>query len=190
MTAFDDEPDLAMTYDPGTLRETYADEAAVRDRVDALQSEIRAAPDEIGELAARGELVARLRGIGELDEALDEATAAVDRAEIAGNAAQQHTARLRLAHVHQWRGEFGDSNVIFTELLSVADRFGPVIEAFTHQHAGKNDYDQGHFADAREHFARALTIRDELELPDDQRESSRLSLAAAERHLSGEQGDS
>ena len=98
-----------------------------------------------------------------------------------GNAAQQHTARLRLAHVQQWRGDFADSNMIFTELLAVAEQFGPVIEAFTHQHAGENDYEQGHWADAREHFARALALRDPLELPE--RDESEIALEAAERRL-------
>jgi hypothetical protein len=71
--------------------------------------------------------------------------------------------------------------MIFTELLSVADRFGPIIEAFTHQHAGNNDYDQGHWSDARRHFARAVAIRDEYELPE--AASSRFALDAAVRHL-------
>ena len=89
-------------------------------------------------------------------------------------------ARLRLAHVQQWRGDFVESNLIFTELLAVAAQFGPVIEAFTHQHAGMNDYDQGHWDDARAHFERALAIRDELEL--DEAEVSRVALDAAVRH--------
>jgi tetratricopeptide (TPR) repeat protein len=171
------------SLDPETLREIYADPAAVRARIDELRREIREAPDEIAELIARGDLVVLLRGLGELDEALNEGNAAVDRAEIAGTPAQQHTARVRLAHVHQWRGEFAESNLLFTELLAAAGQFGPVIEAFTHQHAGKNDYDQGHWSDAREHFARALQLRDQLELPDDQRRASRVALAAADRHL-------
>jgi tetratricopeptide (TPR) repeat protein len=171
------------TLDPETLRETYADPAAVATRIDALRAEVRSAPDNIAELLARGELVGLLRGSGRLDEALTEAKAAAERAEVVGSPAQQHTARVRLAHVHQWRGEFAEANVLFTELLAAAEQFGPVIEAFTHQHAGKNAYDQGHWADARDHFAQALRIRDELELPDEQRESSRLALAAAQRHL-------
>jgi tetratricopeptide (TPR) repeat protein len=174
---------LAFAFDPETLREVYADPAAVDRRIAELRAAARGAPDDIAELMARGELVGLLRASGRLDEALAEARLAVDRAELVGTPAQQHTARIRLAHVHQWRGEFGEANLLCTELLAVADQFGPVIEAYTHQHAGKNDYEQGHWADARDHFARALEIRDKLELPDDQRESSRLALAAAERHL-------
>jgi tetratricopeptide (TPR) repeat protein len=174
---------LEYVFDPESLRETYKEPDAVRARIEQLRGEVRAAPDDIAELLARGELVVLLRGAVQLDDALTEGMLAVDRAEIVGTSAQQHTARVRLAHIHQWRGEFAESNLLFTELLAVATQFGPVIESFTHQHAGKNDYDQGHWADARDHFETALRIRDELELPDDQRAASRLALAAAQRHL-------
>ena len=171
---------LEPVQDPETLRETYPDPAAARERVPQLRAEVRDALDEVDELRARGELVDFLRGLGELDDALAEARRAVDRAELAGTGAQQHLARLRLARVQQWRGEFGEANMIFTELLSVADRFGPVIDAFTHHHAGTNDYDQGHWSDAGEHFARAVALREQWEL--DEVEASRRALAAARRH--------
>jgi tetratricopeptide (TPR) repeat protein len=174
---------LAHSYDPQTLREHYADPAAVRARIEKLRAEIRTAPDEIAELLARGELVGILRAIGELDDALSEGRRAVERAELAGTQAQQHLARLRLAQVHQWCGDFAQSNLAFTELMNAAGQFGPVIAAFTHQHAGQNDYDQGHYADARAHFGRALAIRREFELPDDQIAASQLALDAAERRL-------
>ncbi len=171
----------AISYDAETLRESFA---AAADEVEAhrarLVGEIRDAPDETGELLARGDLIDLLRITGELDEALNEANAAVDRAEIAGTAAQQHLARLRLARVQQWRGQFVDSNPLYTELLAAAGQFGPVVEAFTHQHAGENDYDQEHWDDAREHFARALGVRERLELDD--ASLSRAALNAAERH--------
>lgn len=173
-----------FTIDPDTLHEVCADPAAVRGRIQQLHAEVRDALDEIDELRARGDLVEYLRALGDLDDALAEARRAVDRAEIAGNSAQQHTARLRLAHVQQWRGEYAESNMIFTELLAVAAQFGPVIEAFTHHHAGLNDYDQGHWADARAHFERAVALRAELEL--DEAEASRLALAAAVRHTTGD----
>ncbi len=174
---------LTPALDPDTLDESYPDPDAARAQAEELRAEIRSAPDEIGELVARGDLVDLLRGLGADEEALREATAAADRAEIAGNAAMQHTARLRLARVHQRRGEFADSNVIVTELLPAAEQFGPAVEAYTHHHAGLNDYAQGHWDDARDHFARALAIRDELELPDDERAASRLGLDAALRRL-------
>jgi tetratricopeptide (TPR) repeat protein len=173
----------AYHFDTETLHEVFDDREQAQARVPQLRAEIRDALDPIDELRARGELVSLLRGLGELDDALAEAQRAVDRADIAGNGAQQHTARLRLAHVQQWRGDFAESNMIFTELLSVADRFGPIVEAFTHQHAGKNDYDQGHWADARDHFARALAIREQFELPE--AASSELALDAAVRHAEG-----
>lgn len=174
---------LQPDFDAETLRESYPDSTAVQARIEQLHADIREAPDEIAELMARGELVDLLRASDATDEALNEGLAAVDRADIAGSPAQQHTARIRLANVHQLRGEFADSNVLFTELLAVAQQFGAVIDAYTHQLAGSNDYDQQHWADAREHFARASAIREELELADDEREASRLSLAASLRRL-------
>lgn len=173
------EPALAFTLDPATLREVYPDPAAVQDRIDSLRTDVRTAPDETGELIARNDLVDLLRATGDPDEALDEARAAVDRADIAGTAAQQHLARVRLGQIHTRRGEFAEANLEFTELGSGLRRFGPVIEAYTHQAAGLNAFDQQHWDDACEHFAAALRIRDELELDD--AEHSRTALAAAER---------
>ncbi|MDQ2748482.1 MAG: hypothetical protein M3Y44_02955 [Actinomycetota bacterium] len=172
-----------VRYDPGTLHEVYLHPAQVQARIEELRGEVRSAPDVIAELRARAELVDLLRGLGDLDDALAEGRRAVDRADIAGTAPQQHLARLRLAHVHQWRGDFVESNIAFTELLNAAEQFGPVIEAFTHQHAGTNSFDQQHDADAHGHFTRALAIRLEFELPDEDIASSRLAVDAAQRRL-------
>jgi hypothetical protein len=177
----------AHDLDPDTLREAYRDPAAVAARVQVLRTRIREAPDEVAELLARGELVDLLRGSGQLDAALQEAERAVGRAELAGTPPQQHLARLRLAEVHQWRGEFVESNLAFTELQANLKQFGPVIEAFTHEAAGKNAYDQRHFADAYEHFAKALAIREQLALPPEQIDASRLALRAAARRRDEEQ---
>ncbi|PZS19221.1 MAG: hypothetical protein DLM57_04555 [Pseudonocardiales bacterium] len=177
--------ELEVSYDPDTLREVYADQAAVRERISDLRASIPTASDSVAELLARGELVARLRGLGDLDDALAEGRLALQRAELVGTPVQQHLAVLRLAHVLQWRAEFAESNLLFTDLLTSLDRFGPVIEAFTHQRAGENAYDQRHYPEAIEHFARALAIRREFEAPEDQIASSRLALDAAERGVKG-----
>jgi tetratricopeptide (TPR) repeat protein len=175
--------ELVPAFDPDTLREIYPDPVAVQNTIASLRAEVISAPDHIDELRARGELVALLRATGELDEALVEGERARDRAELVGNHAQQHMARLRLAQVNQWRGEFAEANLAFTELLAASGQFGPIVDAATHQHAGLNDYDQGHWADAQEHFARAAMLRDELELEDGEPAQSHAALAAARRHL-------
>jgi tetratricopeptide (TPR) repeat protein len=175
--------ELEVSYDPHTLREVYADPAAVHANIEELREEVRTAPDVIDELRARGDLVELLRGVGELDEALAEGQRAVDRADIAGTAPQQHLARVRLAHVHQWRGEFVESNIAFTELLNAADQFGPIIEAYTHEHAGKNSFDQQHYADAHRHFTRALAIRRDFELPDEEIAPLQLAVDVANNRL-------
>jgi hypothetical protein len=181
---------LEPTYDAETLREVYADPEALRARITALRQDIRTAPDDVAELLARGELVVLLRGLGELDDALAEGRRAADRADMVGTAPQQHLARLRLAHVHQWRGEFAESTMLFTELLNGVGQFGPVIEAFTREQVGKNAYEQGLYSDAEVQFAFALTLRESFELPEEQIESSRLALAAARRHLKESTGGS
>jgi hypothetical protein len=87
--------------------------------------------------------------------------------------------------VYQCRGEFAESNLLHTELLNASGQFGPIVEAFTLDHAGRNEYDQGHYADARDHFGRALAIREQFELPE--AALSRVALTAAEQRLGEEQ---
>jgi hypothetical protein len=173
--------ELESTVDPDTLHEVYLDLGAVQLRAAALREDVRSAPDEIAEFVARGDLVDLLRGAGDLDAALAEGQRAADRAVVAGTPAQQHLARVRLATVQQWRGDFGESNVAFTELVHAAGQFGPVIAAFTHDRAGRNAFDQHDFAAAHDHFARALALLQEFELPADQIASARLAVDTASK---------
>ena len=164
--------DALRRLDPATLHEHTADPDAVRAGLAALRAAVRAA-----------ELVTDLRRLGEFDDARVEAQRAADRAEIAGTAAQQHLARLRLAQVHQYRGEFPDANVLFTELRAAAAQFGPVIEAFTELGAGSNAFDQRHWDDAEQRFARALALLAPLEVLE--AADARTGLAAVARARGG-----
>jgi len=185
MTEFDGDVPGAIepAYDSETLRETYEDLAAARARAEELQTDILAAEDTTAELLARTDLVDLLLGLGDTDEALTQAQQAADRADIAGTAAQQHLARIRLARAYQYAGDFGQSSAIFTELAHAATQFGPVIEAFTAQAIGANDYDQGHYREALGRFERALALREQYELSEAEVGQSRTSVAAATRHL-------
>lgn len=180
----EDFPDaIEPAYDPETLRETYDDPAAARARAEELRTDILAAEDTTAELLARTDLVDLLLGLGEHAEALAQAQQAADRADMAGTAAQQHLARIRLARAYQYAGDFGQSSAIFTELDHAATQFGPIIEAFTVQAIGGNDYDQGHYREALGRFERALALRQQYELPETEVAQSRTSVAATTRHL-------
>lgn len=175
---------IVPSYDAETLREQYDDLAAARARAEELRTDVLTAEDTTAELLARTDLVDLLLGLGELDGpdgALTQAEQASDRADTAGTAAQQHLARIRLARAYQYAGDFGQANAVFTELAHAAGQFGPVIEAFTAQAIGGNDYDQGHYEQARARFGRALAVREQYDLPAEQVEQSRVSLAAAIR---------
>ncbi|MGI8880979.1 MAG: hypothetical protein ACR2KJ_10840 [Jatrophihabitans sp.] len=170
---------IVSGYDPDTMHEMIGDFEALRTRTEQLRSELADEPDPPAELMLRGELVDRLRVGRQLDDVLAEADAALERSRAIGTAAQQHLACLRKAHVHQWRAEFGTSNAIFAQLVGHGNEFGPVVQAFTYQHAGKNLFDQGRFAEAADEFARALALREEFELPDDQLDSLATARAKA-----------
>jgi hypothetical protein len=178
---------IQIRYDPDTLHEIW-DEVEATEIVADLRREIATASDDIGELLSRAELVTMLRGVRDLDEALDEAERALSRAEVVGTSAHQHLARLRLAHVRQWRAEFEMSDSLFAGALLTVAKFGPVIEAFTVYHAGLNDYDQARYVAARQRFATALEIHQRLEFAPDEIAVSRLALTAATNRLAQELG--
>lgn len=171
------------SYDRETLRESYPqDDPAVAGRAEQLRADIRSAPDETAELLARGDLVDLLRRTDVLDEALNEALAAADRAEIAGTPAQQVLARLRLATVHLTRGEFADSNVLITELRAGSNsKLGPAISALIHQRSGENAFAQQHWHDAAYDFVVALALREEFGGSPDEIDMSRIALETARK---------
>lgn len=173
--------EIEASYDPQTLRERYDDPAAARARVEELRTDLLAAEDATAELLARTDLVDLLLGLGETDEALSQAQHAADRADMVGTAAQQHLARIRLGRAYQYGGDFAQSTALFTELAHAAAQFGPVIEAFTLQAIGGNDYDQSLFLEALESFERALALREKYGLSAGQITQSRVSVAAARR---------
>lgn len=176
---------LRMEYDPETLREIVR----VPDELRAARAELTAELDQIDERSDPA-AVARLAGqratvsraLGDLDLALADAERALAAAERTGDVTVITVARIRLAHVHQWREEFADSNGLFVRCLLDAPMLPGMLRSFVHQHAGKNLYDQGRFAEAAQQFAEALRLREDCGDPE-LVESSRLCLQAARQHL-------
>jgi tetratricopeptide (TPR) repeat protein len=178
--AVDLPPVPAHHIDPVTQREVADDPTALAASIATLTALLGTDPAD--ELAVRARLGVELRPAGRLDEALAVLTVAVELAR--ADPRRLHHARIRLAHVHQWRGDFGAADALFAELLAAAPAHGALTEAFTWQHAGRNAYDQGRYAEAGELFAAALAIRERVGAPVDQVESSRAALAAARREES------
>lgn len=174
-------PEPASSIDQETQQDVPADRAALAASIDALAALLaRGGLAAADELTIRARLGVELRRARRLDEAIAVVTAEVALARRVAEPWRVQHARIRLAHVHQWRGEYAVSDALFAELLAAAglpDR----TRAFTLQHAGRNAFDQGRWAEAERLFAAALEIRRRIGAPGDQLASSRDALAAARR---------
>jgi len=156
-------PPPAWRIDPETLRDVPDDPASLDVSIAALRARLAApglAPEE--ELGLRARLGGEARLAGRLDLAVDVLDAAVELADRHGTPRQRLLARVRLAHAHQWRRDWAESDALFARCLADAETAPDVDDrarAFVLQHAGKNHFDQGRWPEAAELFARALALR-------------------------------
>jgi hypothetical protein len=170
--------------DPESLHEAVDDPEAAEVSIAALRARLEVASlDPAEELSVRARLGGEARASGHLDLAVEVLGEALALAERAGTPRQRLLARLRLAHAHQWRCDWAASDELFARCLAEAaarpDLDGRA-RSFVHQHAGKNDYDQGRWEAAARQFERALALR--LAIGDEELvASSRQALAAARR---------
>jgi tetratricopeptide (TPR) repeat protein len=116
-----------------------------------------------------------------LDEARADGERALAHAETTGNARLIAGVQARLAHVYQWRREFEPADRLFAAAL--AAEVPDPLRGHLHQHAGKCLFDQGRYAEARDHFERALDLRRDGD--PDLLASTELALAGTLRRLAG-----
>jgi tetratricopeptide (TPR) repeat protein len=83
--------------------------------------------------------------------------------------------------VYQWRREFEPADRLFAAAL--AAEVPDPLRGHLHQHAGKCLFDQGRYAEARDHFERALDLRRDGD--PDLLASTELALAGTLRRLAG-----
>ncbi|TFH69687.1 MULTISPECIES: hypothetical protein [Cellulomonas] len=195
-----------VTYriDTTTLREVPQDVGATWEHVDRLEASGPAGDGErvvwlriLGALASAEQLgwadAARRGGPATLADLREPARPPVP--------ASAWRPLLRLAQVLHWRGRLGDADDVVEAVrraaLAAHDAAGvdeavrrdcASVLAFADQGQGKARYDAGRYAEARALFAAALERRTREGAPADQVESSRISLAAAERRLAGVDG--
>jgi tetratricopeptide (TPR) repeat protein len=162
--------------DPASNRDYLVDEAAGEAYLEHIVDRT--------DLASRGERVSLLRMLGRLEEAEEEAVAAVNLAQQEGSERQQIAALIRLAHVVQWTRDWTRADELFAEAMTRAVVLAdPIMLAFAHQHAGRNHVDQGRFADAISSFEAALALRESAGAPEDQLASTRAALQAVQRRI-------
>ncbi|WP_433302457.1 WG repeat-containing protein [Actinoplanes sp. CA-030573] len=145
------------SFDATTLREEVDDPDQMWTVVDRLTDKL--------EYAERDAVRARLlslravaeRLLGELDAALEDAREALGHAEATGELGRIAIVRARLAHVHQWRGEYAEADKLYAEASSpeLPSRLRAEIEEL----AGRSAFDQGRYLESMNHFETALDLR-------------------------------
>ncbi|HEY6595952.1 MAG TPA: WG repeat-containing protein, partial [Asanoa sp.] len=140
-----------------TLRELVEDPEELRGIRDRLTEKIDAATDNPGRarLLSLRAVVSRI--LGDLGKALSDGKLALAHAEATGQLRRISIVQARLAHVHQWRGDYAEADRLFAEASSpeLPDR----LRATMHEHAGRSCYDQGRYMEACNHFEKALDLR-------------------------------
>lgn len=166
---------IILGYDPSTLRE----------KVDLLAAGKRL--DELGQmrsLTALTEKAQLLRLVGRLAEAMDVANQALRQARFTGEREEVAQARARRAQVLQFQGKLDDA---FLELSSVIDEAHTHdwshTEAFALQFRGNVLFDQGELDRARADFRAAAALREQLNVPEAELESSLIAIAVVESFL-------
>jgi predicted nucleotidyltransferase len=167
------------------LRDVPDDPEGMARAVEALRAASRAEVKDSGARARLlGQLGPYLRMLGHLDEAAAVLAGAVQLCDTGGDVRRGVANRLRLANVYQWQRRFDLSDPLFAEALrrcETADAARALL-SFAWQHLGKSLFDQGRYAEAAAHFARALGARRADGNPE-LIASSSLALGTAERRL-------
>lgn len=174
-TGFDEVMHGVVT-DPVTLREVVTDPAPLRAVLAVIDEALSATSDE--QRTERGRLYGQrcvlLRILGDLEGALTAARLSLRHA--GTDDARVTLAGIRLAVVHQWRGEYSAADGMYTQAVETAP---PGYGSFAHLHAGKSRYEQGLPDEAIRHFEIAVRLR--AHGPPDLRASAEEALRAGVR---------
>ncbi|MBO4210188.1 tetratricopeptide repeat protein [Micromonospora echinofusca] len=143
--------------DPETLRELPDQPDTLRTVREQLGAKLGTALDDRARARLLSLRAVVSRVLGDLDQALADGTLALAHAEATGELRRIAIVKARLAHVHQWRGEFDEADRLYLEANSseLPDR----LRATMHEHAGRCCLEQGRYIEACHHFERALDLR-------------------------------
>jgi len=132
--------------------------SAMRYLVRKLEREDLETRERIKHLGLIGSYARILHEFAIAEAAITEAIKLCDTQELVPN---EVVNQIRLAHIYQWQGHYGESNRLFSTLLE-RTRTEPEVfylEDFVLQHTGKNYFDQEKYGAALEFFEDALKLR-------------------------------
>lgn len=156
----DPERQLALhnwRYHFDTLRELVEEPDELRDIRERLTEKL----DRVNDNASRARLLS-LRAVvsrllNDLDKALADGKLALVHAEATGELRRISIAQARLAHVHQWRGEYAEADRLYE--LANSSELPDRLRATMHEQAARCAYDQSRFMEACNHLDKALELR-------------------------------
>jgi tetratricopeptide (TPR) repeat protein len=177
---------LPEFYFDENLREVCKDPETLKIYAQELKDSLKTATEPKRQVALAGELAVRLRSLYQLDEAEEFGRIALNLV-IENNlgVAFEIQQKIRLAHVLQWQERFSESNALFAETIELSrnNEKGKGFLAFALQHSAKNFFDQHRYREALELFNEALNLRIQEHAPEDQIESTKLSIARTRQLL-------
>jgi len=93
--------------------------------------------------------------------------------------------KIRMAHVYQWQKKFDKSNLVFEEIIDLCSSNEEASQYlhFAYQHHGRNLFDQKKYQEAFEKFECALKIRNEINAPEDQLQSTLDAIEVVKKFL-------
>lgn len=176
MGAYTGFEDLRLDTDPVTLREIVHDPQALKLILQVVQEALDATAEDDRAERSRlyGQQCVLLRLLGDLDGALVSGRLSLRYS--GDDPAMVTVAGIRLANVHQWRGEYEAADGIYAQALDGAP---DGYRSFAFLQAGKSRYEQGDPGAAIRHFENAVRLR--ASGPADLLAAAQLALDAARR---------
>lgn len=166
---FDVPFNTAYTFDDN-LHEVPVSVVEMQGAIDYLEDQLLHEQDAYNQMALMGQIGTYYRIL----RVLDRAEAYIGGAVAIANDLRDHQARianlLRLAHVHQWQGNYALADRIFKQVIETCEadqqqregrRVGDYLH-FAYQHFAKCKFDQADFATSAALFEKALRLRQTL----------------------------
>ncbi|MGZ3805842.1 MAG: GNAT family N-acetyltransferase [Pseudobdellovibrionaceae bacterium] len=178
-------PEFVLTKN---LRFIPKDRESLEIYIVQLKNKLKASQDLSERVNLQGELGVHLRALDLFDEAEAALQEVIEIIKENGLGLRKEIQnKIRLAHVFQEAKKFKQSNLLFVEIIRLCrtvDELNPLFH-FALQHAGKNEFDQGKYSSALQHFEETLSLRLKELVPLDQIESTRTALARTKEVIGG-----